>query len=258
MVTEKEERLYLATEKKIKEQFSIRSKEFDLSANWVRDENLIQAHVELAGDPRGEALDLCCGTGQIGRALKENGWNVKGLDITENMVRISSNYFPTFQGNAENIPFEPNRFHLIVCRQSFQFLRAKMVLPEIARALVPEGTFVLSLTVAFSDADRDWLYEIHRVKQAVLVKFYTAQSLIDELKQMGFSVKKTKSVTVRESINRWMEYAPELTQDVRGKVLSMVRNAPAAYRKLHRIEIINEEVFEDWNWIVLRASFSMI
>lgn len=252
----KKKNFYVTTEEELKKQFDVRARQFDISAKWITDEELIQAHVELAGNPHGEALDLCCGTGRVGKALKEKGWDVKGLDATESMVRISSDYFPTFQGKAEDIPFEQKSFYLIVCRQSFQFLDAKMVLSEITRVLAPEGIFILSLTVPFSDKDSDWLYEIHQVKQPLLLNFYTAQTLMGELKQAGFLIEEIRTLKVRESINRWMEYAPELTHQVRNKVISMIKKAPSVYKKLHKVEVINGEVFEDWNWIVLKTSFS--
>lgn len=251
----KKENLYLDEDERLKEQFGLRSKEFNISANWISDKDLIQAHVDLAGGPCGEALDLCCGTGQIGRALKEKGWNVRGLDITNEMVKISSQYFPTFQGKAADIPFESDSFHLVVCRQSFHFLNIERVLSEVGRVLISGGIFVVSLTVPFSDIDRDYLFQIHKTKQPLLQKFYTSKDLIDELNRTGFMVEKIRTITVREFITRWMHYAPELTQKVRENVCSMIKNAPLTYKKLHRVETVGREIFEDWNWVVIRSSF---
>lgn len=241
---------------KLKGQFAIRSSEFDISANWISDRKLIAAHVDLAGKPCGQALDLCCGTGQVGRALKEAGWDVSGLDICDDMVKISSRYFPVQRGKAEKSPFEAGRFKLVVCRQAFQFLDAKEVLAGVARVLAPGGVFVVSLTVPFSEEDKNWLYEIHRIKQPLLLKFYTQQTLIDEIKQAGFEIAGMKNLKVRESINRWMEYAPELTSETKEKVIAAVENAPDIYKKLHNVEVKGKEVFEDWNWVVLKTTFS--
>lgn len=241
--------------KQIVRQFDLRSDVFNVSASWITDKNLIKAHVDLAGKPHGEALDLCCGTGQIGRALKNNGWKVTGLDISESMVGISSDFFDVSQGKADNMPFESNRFHLVVCRQSFQFLDMEAVISEIKRVLTPEGFFVLSLTVPFSDVDAGWLYEIHRIKQPLLLKFYTTDTLLAELKKFGLVIDKTKTLTVKESINKWMEYAPELSPEVKNKVCSMVQNAPDAYKRLHKVIVDNGEILEDWNWIIIKARF---
>ena len=250
------EQNFLDIENKIKKQFSVRCAEFDISANWITDAPLIRAHTDLAGAPGGQALELCCGTGQVGRALKAKGWEIKGLDICSDMVKVSSKYFPVLQARAEKIPFESSRFALAICRQAFQFLNIQESLSEIARVLAPRGIFVLSLTVPFSDVDSSWLYEIHRIKQPLLKKFYTSKDLIKRLEQAQFSVIETRYLKVRESITRWMKYAPELSRETKENVISAVVNAPLDYKKLHNVELIGEEVFEDWNWVVLKASFT--
>lgn len=246
----------LAATGKLKKQFAVRSGDFDISANWIKDKQLINAHVDLVEAPSGRALDLCCGTGQIGQAFKQKGWDVWGLDLCPEMVQASSRHFRALEGEAEKLPFKPGSFNLITCRQTFQFLNIQEVLSGISKVLAPQGVFIVSLTVPFSDQDRDWLYEIHRVKQPLLLKFYTTEDLIEKLKESGFSVQESRTLTVRESINRWMDYAPELNSQIRKKVLSMIENAPAEYKRLHRVEVINGEVFEDWNWVIFKTVFS--
>jgi len=49
----------------------------------------------LKGLPAGaHILDLCCGTGQLARALVERGYRVTGLDISEEMIRIARENAP--------------------------------------------------------------------------------------------------------------------------------------------------------------------
>lgn len=237
----------------LKSQFSARSAEFDISAGWVTDSALIRAHIELAGEPSGKALDLCCGTGMIGRSLKERGWDVRGLDICGDMAGASSRHFPALEGMAERLPFRAGIFRLAVCRQTFQFLNSGKVLAEIARVLSPGGIFIVSLTVPFSGEDKEWLHKVHRLKQPLLQKFYTAGELKRELLGAGFPVREERILQVRESVNRWMAHSPELTEEARARVISMVENSPAGYKRLHRVEVADGEVFEDWNWVVFKT-----
>lgn len=238
---------------RIKRQFAVRSPEFDISAKWVADKELVRAHTDLAGAPSGRALDLCCGTGQIGRALKGKGWDVHGLDICRDMLRISSRYFPVTEGSAEEMPFQPGFFRLVACRQTLQFLDIKKVLSGTAKILAPRGTFIVSLTVPFSQEDKDWLYEIHRAKQPLLLRFYTAADLVKQLQEEGFLVRESRTLRVRESVDRWMSCAPELSAPARKKVISMVKDAPPAYKRLHRVRVAGKKVFEDWNWVILKT-----
>jgi len=240
-------------QERLRGQFGIRSGGFDASAAWITDAALLKAHADLAGQPSGEALDLCCGTGRVGRTLQKAGWTVLGLDLTPAMVELASDHFPVKKGPAEKIPFESGRFGLVCCRQSFQFVDVPQVLAEVKRVLAPGGKLVLSLTVPFSGADHDWLRAVHLAKQPLLKSFFTAQDLRDLLGAAGFAVEDTAVLRVRESIDRWMANAPELDQTVREKVISMVRDAPAPYREARQVAVENGEVCEDWNWVVLRA-----
>ncbi len=239
---------------RLEEQFRLRSAGFDGSANWITEPSLLRHHVELAGKPAGRALELCCGTGQVGRALAAAGWEVNGLDLSPEMAAISGKYFPVSLGRAEAMPFPDASFGLVVCRQSFQFLEARDALAEITRVLRPGGRFVVSLTVPFSEADSRWLGVVHRIKQPLLKVFYTRESLLSALREAGFSLEETRTMTVRESVTRWMRCAPELSPGTRARVIRSVKDSPPEYRKARNVEERGGEVFEDWNWMITRLS----
>lgn len=237
----------------LQDQFDKRAGTFDASANWITDKALINAHVDLCGAPEGEALELCCGTGQVGRALKTRGWSVRGLDVCNSMVEKAKEYFPVESGRAEELPFDNNSFSVVVCRQSFQFLDAVKALSEIKRVLAPGGKFIMSLTVPFCEEDREWLLKIHKTKQPLLLKFYEEKDLARAMEEAGFALEAEKALTVRESINKWMDFAPELSQEVKNRVIDLVKSSPEEYRKHHKVEVVNGEVFEDWKWVVFKA-----
>ncbi len=239
--------------KDMEKQFALRANVFDLSANWITDRKLISAHFELAGVDNGRLLELCCGTGQIGRAFKEKGWNVVGIDVSKDMLKISSRYFPVYRAKAEHLPFRENSFDLVVCRQSFQFLDVRYVLDEAKRVLCPKGRFIVSLTIPFGDMDKEWLKNIHITKQKLLKNFLTREDLIYYLESSGLKVRASKELVIRESINRWMGCAPELDFSIKEQVKNLIVSAPEAYKKIHKVEIRNGELLEDWNWIIIVA-----
>jgi len=170
------------------------------------------------------------------------------------MTSISSRYFPVVQGNAGRLPFAGDSFRLSVCRQTFQFLDARKVLAEISRVLVPGGIFILSLTVPFSEQDREWLRKIHTFKQDLLLKFYTQEDLAGELSRAGYRILETVNLRVRESVTGWMRNAPELRRGRGTAVVSLVKNAPIRYKRLHRVKEKNGDVSEDWNWVIFKAA----
>lgn len=239
---------------KIKEQFNLRSSTFEKSVHWVTDKNLIAAHVKLAGLIKGKALELCCGTGAVSRGLKEAGWDVHGIDISEGMIEEAKRYIQARVGDVTRLPYPDRTFDLITMRQAYFLLDdGPAALKEVRRVLKPSGRFILSHLVPFSEVDSEHLKAVHTKKQAQMRKFYTTESLIEELQRNGFDVMKKNFVTVRESVTLWMDQAPELSPETRQGVCDLVVNSPDSYRKLRNVEVRDGEILEDWNFVLLLA-----
>lgn len=241
--------------KTVIDQFSKRAGTYSASANWIGDRSLIQAHIDAAGiKPFGSLLEICCGTGMVGRNLKAAGWQVCGIDLTRGMAEEANQHFPCICSPAETIPYLENSFDVVVLRQAYFLLDdGQKVLAEAARVLKGDGIFILSQTVPFSDQDAPWLESVHRFKQAQLRQFFTENSLRNELEQNFFRVTATACLSVRENITRWMAAAPELSPEKQTEVCRMVAEAPEPYKSIHKTEVVNGEVFEDWNWVIFTS-----
>jgi ubiquinone/menaquinone biosynthesis C-methylase UbiE len=237
----------------VQKQFATRASTYDLSANWITDNKLIDAHLQLAGTPHGKGIELCCGTGVNGKAFTAEGWDMTGLDLTMEMLEEVNDIFPVVQGDITAIPFDDNSFDFALLRQALFLFDTLAGLKEIRRILKPGGTFVISQTVPFSHEDEPWLKHIHEVKQAQLLNFYNSRDIEKLLLEAGFNVVEMKLLPVRESITRWMRYAPEQTKEMQKKICDMVANAPEEYKKERNVEVVDGEVFEDWNWVIFKA-----
>jgi len=240
---------------KVIDQFSKRAGTYSASANWIGDRALIQAHLDAAAAKRGgAALEICCGTGMVGRSFRADGWQINGVDLTRGMAEEANRYFPCICTPAESIPFLDGSFDVVILRQAYFLLDdGQKVLAEVSRLLKPEGIFILSQTVPFSAEDKSWLEHIHRSKQFQLKEFFTADTLAAELEKNYFSIATTNSLTVRENISRWMAAAPELSIEKQAEVCSLVANAPEPYHSIHNVAVADGEVFEDWNWVIFTS-----
>lgn len=114
--------------------------------------------VRFANVRKGDnALDVCCGTGDLTLALARNGAEVIGLDFSERMLAVAEarktkllgqstdRILPKFvQGNAEELPFAENTFDAVTIGYGLRNLSSwEKGLAEILRVAKPGGRIVV-------------------------------------------------------------------------------------------------------------------
>lgn len=100
------------------------------------------------GFTEGKILDIGSGTGALLNHIGINPDNYKGLDISENMLEISSQKFPDHKfimGTMSNMPFDDNSFdNIISLFGSFSYsLNFPKTILEIRRVLKPNSKFFI-------------------------------------------------------------------------------------------------------------------
>jgi SAM-dependent methyltransferase len=100
--------------------------------------------VRLLGAGSGSLLDVGCGTGSYTAALAQHGWNVTGVDISEDMLRLARERgVRTIRTDATALPFEDASFDAavsVLTNTDLDDLAA--VVREIARVLRPDAPLV--------------------------------------------------------------------------------------------------------------------
>lgn len=98
---------YFAYERENEEQF------FDLMRRGLDDVDFA-ALTEALGGP-GRFLDVGCATGRLLAHLRDEGWEVAGVEICEPAARFAQNQrsLPVFIGQVEDSDFEPESFDVI-------------------------------------------------------------------------------------------------------------------------------------------------
>jgi ubiquinone/menaquinone biosynthesis C-methylase UbiE len=98
----------------------------------------------LLGAPAGSLLDVGCGTGAYAAGLTELGWDVTGVDVSEDMLRrAAAKGVHTVHADAAALPFEAESFDAAVSvftNTDVDDLAA--VLGEIVRVLRPGAPLV--------------------------------------------------------------------------------------------------------------------
>lgn len=100
--------------------------------------------------PNNNIIDLCCGTGDLARIIKNlhPTTNVTGIDFSENMIKIAKNKVSNskiqyFQGDVTNLPHPDNTFDIATMGFGLRNIQnAEKAVEEVYRILKPQGYFL--------------------------------------------------------------------------------------------------------------------
>jgi SAM-dependent methyltransferase len=112
--------------------------------------------LELLPPARRATLDLGCGEGRAGPALRERGHRVTGVDLAPSMVRLAREtgaYEEVLHADAAALPLADAAFDLVVAFMSLQDMDdAAGAARESWRVLRPGGRLVLAVVHPFASA----------------------------------------------------------------------------------------------------------
>ena len=162
--------------------------------------------------PQGaEVLDVGCGNGVISRSLGANGFNVKGIDISEKTIAKAKS-LNTFSNvsfevcSAEQLVASGKKYHAVICSEVLEHLNEPGKLLQtlhetihdsgVLIVTVPNGNgprelFVTRPVISLSKKN-NWLWKlIQNIKSALGYKGTTVQSDADDLTHIQFFTRKT-------------------------------------------------------------------
>lgn len=137
--------------KKSKESFDKQAATYDKDFNGEHARHLYKRMLELIGNVDSKTiLDVGCGTGNILNMIlnKYNNVDVYGIDISDKMLEKAKEKLTVRAhltlGDSEKLPYEDNKFDLIMCNDSFHhYPNPKNVLKEFFRVLKNGGMLIL-------------------------------------------------------------------------------------------------------------------
>ncbi len=99
-------------------------------------------------------LDIGCGTGKIAKKLVNMGFQVYGVDFSQDIISLAKQYAPQahFQtSSAYALPFSARMFDIVICLGLFQTVAdITKALQEILRVLKPGGVVIIRVTNSLS------------------------------------------------------------------------------------------------------------
>ncbi len=100
--------------------------------------------------PDAQALDVCCGTGDVALALAEEAASVHGVDFSAPMLDVARQRARTqpkvafLESDALQLPFEANRFDVVTIAYGLRNITAfDAAITELIRVLRPGGRLLI-------------------------------------------------------------------------------------------------------------------
>ncbi len=129
---------------------------------------LDELEILLKSLPKGSrVLDIGCGTAHLSNWIKEKGFNVYGVEPSNEMYIYAAKNFPDIEikkGISSNLPYSDNSFDLVVAFEVLRYLdkeENEKTYFEMHRVLKKEGRFFITQVNMFST---DLYYFFHRIK----------------------------------------------------------------------------------------------
>lgn len=156
---------------------------------------------QLAKLPKNaKVLDIGCGTGSQLASLKEQGFEVSGIEPSENMRKHAQSILPSgtvIDGSVIALPYEDNSFDFVYSIEVFRYLSDEDNLggmKEIRRVLKPGGVFFGTFVNRFALDGFYLLILLRRLRSKLLnqqinchTEFETPAKLENGLRAAGFS-----------------------------------------------------------------------
>ena len=149
----------------------------------------------------GAVLDVGCGTGALGKYLKENGvTEVCGIELShEASLEAERVLDRVVEGDVEHmgLPFSLGRFDCIICADVLEHLVDPWAVMARLRALLkPDGCIVASIpNVGFHRVVRslvrgNWRYADSGILDRTHLRFFTWQGIISLFQDSGLVIEK--------------------------------------------------------------------
>ena len=237
--------------------FALRAATYDQAA-WVRDPEVMSATLDFVTPHPGQhILDVGAGTAAVLEAILNACPQVAecaAVDISPEMLaRIRHPRIRSYHADAQSLPFDDATFDVVICRQTLHYIDdLDRCLCEIHRVLKREGILVIGQMTPFGAEDEDHWKTIVHLRQPLRKHNLTQPELIGLVVRNGFQVGRTSHIAVRESLNAWLARYKDSDRQLM-EVRRLHLNAPAAYRRIHRLECHGDDVFVDNCWMFIRA-----
>lgn len=159
----------------------------------------------------GNVLDLGCGAGEpVARYFIDRNWSVTGVDFSERMLELASNYAPemkTFHADICEVEFEQNQFNAITASYSLFHIPASehaALFKKFYDWLCPNGQFLFTYATSDYTGSDEFDGCKQFMDQSLFYSHKTPEVLYDDLEKIGFTIKSNEYHNIGNETFLWV------------------------------------------------------
>jgi 2-polyprenyl-3-methyl-5-hydroxy-6-metoxy-1,4-benzoquinol methylase len=173
----------------------------------LRGSDRLGAGLPVRGE--GKLLDFGCGHGKLLRRMREAGWDVIGLDFSEQAVSaVRASGLTAYQGTLPHPEIALNRFDAVVMEHALEHVPDPLPVLRAARDVLRPGGTLLIQVPNFN------AWEVHRFGEFAIqvdlprhLLHFEPRALAKMLESAGFADVKTETRPRRGSVRKSIELA---------------------------------------------------
>jgi SAM-dependent methyltransferase len=234
----------------VKAHFTDRAERYDRSSAWCTDDQLGDLVLAMTQpSPDDELLDVACGTGLVSAWFSGRVRRIVGADLTPAMSdQAAAHVDELVETVAEDLPFEDDRFDLVVCRQGIQFMDLPDAVEEMVRVTRPGGRIALLHLCAYGEEDRDEYFEVLRLRNPVRRNFFLPGDVPRLLADAGCTEVRAEPYVTTEDVDVWSDNGA-IDEGRREAIREVYRNGSPRFLELHAVEqgdgrVVDHMLFE--------------
>lgn len=142
-------------------------------------------------------LDIGCGTGEYGYALRCKGFNVTGIDKSPTQIKIAQEKINAFECDALQLPFEKEQFDVVTMIMMIHQIDAvdlKKLFLNVRKVLKPEGLLIIKTCLHDDIETRITSSYFPTCKEFDLKRYHSLETILTAAQY--FELKKLEKISI--------------------------------------------------------------
>ncbi|MFB7305088.1 class I SAM-dependent methyltransferase [Heyndrickxia sporothermodurans] len=198
-----------------------------------------------------DVLDIATGGGHTANAFAHYVKHVTAVDLTAEMIKVAKAFIEAnghhnvsfIQGDAEELPFDHDRFDIVTCRIApHHFPNVNKFIESVHKVLKPGGIFLLDDNVSPEDDDQDQFYNnIEKKRDYSHFRAWKKTEWIRMLEEKGFNIEEMYRFEKTFQFDSWCTRM-KLTEKEKNDLSEYMLHATPNIKKKFHIEVIENTI----------------